>query len=149
MKMPMLSSDGVTLTTNKNEILERWAEHFNCVLNRLASINGQAIQGLPQVDVNPNLDIPISEYEVAKGVKRMSTGKAPDEDANPAEVLKSVGPSLLRKLTEMYQSFWESETLPREFKGATIMHIYKRNWATSGHAIIRERSFLSQSQERS
>ena len=30
---PLLSSDGTTILTDKKLILERWAEHFNSVLN--------------------------------------------------------------------------------------------------------------------
>ena len=55
---PMLSADGSTLITDKTEIVDRWVEHFNGVLNWPSSINDEAIQRLPQVDVNPDLEIP-------------------------------------------------------------------------------------------
>ncbi len=35
---PLLSADGATLITDKHKIAERWAEHFNGVLNRPSSI---------------------------------------------------------------------------------------------------------------
>ena len=120
---PLLSADSATLITDKNKIVERWAEHFKGVLNRPSSINDEAIQRLAQVDINPDLYIALSEDEVAKAIKQMSTGKAPGPDAIPDEVFKS---SLLHKLTALFQSFWERETLPQEFKDATIVHIYKR-----------------------
>ena len=123
---PMLSADGSTLITDKNEILERWAEHFDSVLNRPSTINDEAIQRLPQVATNEALAIPPTENEVAKAIKQMSVGKAPGPDAIPAEVFQSGGPSLITKLTELFQSVWESEILPQDFKDATIVHIYKR-----------------------
>ncbi|XP_071508585.1 uncharacterized protein [Diadema antillarum] len=46
---PILSADGSTLLTEKKLILERWAEHFNSVLNQPAQINNEAINRLPQV----------------------------------------------------------------------------------------------------
>ena len=122
----MLSANGKKLITDKNKIVERWAEHFDGVLNLPSSINDAAIQCLPQVAVNPELDIPPSEDEVAKAIKQMSCGKAPGHDAIPAEVFKSGGPPLLTKVTELFKSFWDNETLPQEFKDATIVHIYKR-----------------------
>jgi len=122
---PMLSADGATLITEK-EMVERLAVHFCDVLNRQLSNNDEAIQRLPQMDKNPDLDVPPSEDEVAKAIKHMSSGKAPGRDAIPAEVFKSGGPSLLQKLTALFQSSWENETLPQEFKDATIVHIYKR-----------------------
>ena len=36
----LLSADGSTLLTDIKDILKRWAEHFNSVLNRQSSING-------------------------------------------------------------------------------------------------------------
>ena len=122
----MLSADGKELITDKNKIVERWAEHFNGVLNRPSSINDAAIECLPQVAVNLELDIPPSEDEVAIAVKQMSCEKAPGPDAIPAEVFKPGGPALPTKLTELFKSFWDNETLPQEFKDATIVHIYKR-----------------------
>ena len=91
----MLSADGTKLITDKNEIVERWAEHFDGELNRRSSINDSAIQSLTQVAINPELDIPPSEDEVATAIKQMSSGKAPGSDAITAEVLRSGGPALL------------------------------------------------------
>ena len=91
----MLSVDGTNQITDKNEIVERWAEHFDSELNRPSSINDPAIQRLTQVAINPELDIPPSEDEVAKAIKQMSSGKAPGSYAIPAEVFNSGGPALL------------------------------------------------------
>ena len=100
----MLSADGAKLITDKNEIVKRWAEHFSGVLNRPSSINDAVIQHLPQVAVNPELDIPPSD-EVAQAIKQMSCGKAPGPDAISIEVFKLGGPALLTKLTGLLKSF--------------------------------------------
>ena len=42
--LSLLSADRTKLITEKNEILERWAEHFNGVLKKLSSINDKAIE---------------------------------------------------------------------------------------------------------
>ncbi|KAK3879133.1 hypothetical protein Pcinc_016292 [Petrolisthes cinctipes] len=63
---PLRSADGTTLLKSK-EILERWAEHFDTVLNRPSSINNEAIACLPKVAINPNLDIPPSVEELLYG----------------------------------------------------------------------------------
>ena len=44
---PLLSADGSTLLTDKLDILKRWAEHFNSVLNRSSYVNDNAINRLP------------------------------------------------------------------------------------------------------
>ena len=43
----MLSEDGSTLLTDKKQILERWAEHFDNMINRPAAINDKAIARFP------------------------------------------------------------------------------------------------------
>ena len=112
--------------TDKKGILERWAEHFNGVLNRPPKINDEAIQRLLQVEINKDLDALPSVDEVARAIKHMSTGKASGPDAIPAEIFKSDGISLTRRITDLFCSHWEKGTLPQAFKDATIVHIYKR-----------------------
>ena len=123
---PILSADGSKLITDKKGILERWAEHFNGILNRPSKINDEAIQRLLQVEINIDLDALPSVDEVARAIKHMSTGKAPGPDAIPAEIFKSGGILLTKRLTDFFHSNWEKETLPQAFKDATIVHIYKR-----------------------
>ena len=119
----VLSADGSKLITDKKGILEKWAEHFNGVLNRPSKVNDAAIQRLLQVEINKDLDdaLPFVD-EVARAIKHISTGP----DAIPAEILKSGGISLTRRLNDLFRSHWEKETLPQAFKNATIVHIYKR-----------------------
>ena len=62
----------------------------------------------------------------SEAFKQSSSWKAPGQDAAPAEVYKTGGPTLLNHLTSLYQSMWEKEQLPQEFRDATIVHIYKR-----------------------
>ena len=122
----LLSADGSTLQVEKKMIIERWAEHFNSVLNRPAQINNEAINRLPQVPINHKLDVPPSKKEIDTAITQLSSGKAPGSDSIPAEVYKNGGPITLTKLTKLYQSMWSKEQLPQEFRDATVVHIYKR-----------------------
>ena len=92
---PLLNVDGTKLLTEKNQILERWAEHFSNVLNRPADINDEAIDRLPQVEINEDLDTLPTEDEVRKAVKQLSFGKALSPDAIPAEVYKAGSPAMM------------------------------------------------------
>ena len=47
---PLLSADRISLLTDKEAILKRWAEHFDGVLNRPSSINDEAVNRLPRVE---------------------------------------------------------------------------------------------------
>ena len=96
---PLLSADGTSLLTDKDAILKRWAEHFDGVLNWPSSINGEAINRLPQVECNPLLDELPTVSETVKAIKILSSGKAPGSDAIPAEIYKAEGPPVAEKLT--------------------------------------------------
>ena len=122
----LLSADGNTLLTDKEAILERWAEHFNSVLNRPSSINQDAIDRLPQIECNVLLDEFPTVTETRKAVQQLSSGKAPGADAIPAEVYKAGGLPMAEKLTELIHCMWRNEAIPQEFKDASIIHLYKR-----------------------
>ena len=85
----LLSVDGSTLHTDKEAILKRWAEHFNSVLNRLSSINKDAIDRLPQTECIVLLDEFPTIMETRKAVQQLSSGKAPGAGAIPAAVYKA------------------------------------------------------------
>ena len=70
-----LSADGTKLITDQNKILERWAKHFSTVLNHPSSINDEAIQCLPQVPVNHELDAPPTLGKTQKAIRQLSNGK--------------------------------------------------------------------------
>ena len=123
---PILSADGSTLFTEKEEILDRWSEHFQNVLNRPSNINEEAIDRLPQVELNTSLSDPPTLEETAEAISLLSNGKAPGPDAIPAEVYKAGGHILVEKLTELFKSMWEQESVPQEFKDASIIHLYKK-----------------------
>ena len=123
---PILSADGQKLLTEKAHILDRWAEHFDAVLNRSSHINEEAINRLPQNTINLNMGNPptLSELEIA--IHQLSSGKAPGADAIPAEVYKHTGPLLRNKLKQLIDVIWDQEIVPQEFKDASIIHLYKR-----------------------
>nr|VZH98591.1 unnamed protein product [Spirometra erinaceieuropaei] len=123
---PLLSADGSTFLTEKTQILQRWAEHFLTVLNRPSVIYDAAIERLPQVETNVDLDLPPSLQETIRAVQQPSSGKAPGSDAIPDEVYKHGGPLLMDHLTALFQEMWRQGEVPQDFKDATIVHLYKR-----------------------
>ena len=86
----LLSAAGATLISDNDMILERWAEHFCRVLNRPSSINAEAIDYLPQVEVSPSLAKLPTEEEALSAIRLLSHGKAPGADSIPTEIYKVV-----------------------------------------------------------
>ncbi|VDM02061.1 unnamed protein product [Schistocephalus solidus] len=64
----------------------RWAEHFQSVLNQPSTISDAAIDRLPEVEINANLDLPPSLHETIRAVRQLSSGKAPGSDVILAEI---------------------------------------------------------------
>ena len=122
---PLFNVDGTTVVTDKPAILNRRAEHFSAFLNRPADINAEAISRLPQVETNTDLERPLSEEDVKKAIKQLSSGKAPGADAIPAEVYQHGGDTLLHKLTDLFRRMWDEEVIPQQLKDASIVRLYK------------------------
>ncbi|VDL97168.1 unnamed protein product [Schistocephalus solidus] len=113
-------SDGTTLLTEKSQILKRWSEHFRNVLNCSSAISDAAIDRLPQVDTNNDLDLPPSLPETIQAVQQISSGKASGSDAIPPEVYKHGGPQLMAELTTLFQEMWHQGQVPQDFKDASV-----------------------------
>ena len=97
--IPLLSADGSTLLTDKEAILERWAEHFKSVPNRTSTVNNNVINRLPQIGCNVLLDEFPTVTETRKAIQHLSSGKAPGADVIPAEVYKAGELPMAEKLT--------------------------------------------------
>ena len=63
--------------------------------------------------------------ETVKAIKLLSSGKAPESDAMPAEIYKAGG-TPVAKMTELFHIMWRKEAIPQEFKDASIIYLFKR-----------------------
>ena len=120
--IPLLTPDESTLLTDKYAILERWTEHLNSVLNRPSSVNDNAINRLPQIECNVLLDEFPTVTETRIAIQHLSSGKAPDADAIPAEVYKAGG----LPMAEKFQCICRKKAIPQDFKDVSIIYLYKR-----------------------
>ena len=109
--------------TDKEAIFERWREHVNSVLNRPSSIDVDAIDRLPQLECNVLLDEFPTVVETRKIVQQLSSGKAPDADAIPAEVYKAGGLPMAEKLKELFHCMWRKEAIQQEYKDSSIINL--------------------------
>ena len=121
---PIRDSEG-NLQTAKASILERWAEHFDTLLNRPSIIEDQIIDDLPQRSLINLLDECPTIAEAKKAVDHLQSGKAPGPDGIPPEIFKSGGYALLVRLTNFFQLCWDNGVLPQDLKDANIIHLYK------------------------
>uniref|UniRef100_A0A0X3Q2K7 Uncharacterized protein n=1 Tax=Schistocephalus solidus TaxID=70667 RepID=A0A0X3Q2K7_SCHSO len=125
--VPLFNTDGTTLLTEKTQILRHWAKHFNGVSKRPSNLSDAAIDRLPKVEANADLDLPPSLDETIRAVQQHSNGKTLGAYAIPAEIYKQGGPQLMNLLTALFQERWHQGQVSQSFKEATIVHLYRKN----------------------
>ncbi|VDL90943.1 unnamed protein product [Schistocephalus solidus] len=126
MQTAMKEPHRYSALTEKSIILKSWAEHFRSALNCSSAISDAAIDRLPQVDMNNDLDLPPKVPERIPAVQHISSAKAPESDAFPPEVYKHGWPWLMAGLTTLFQVMWHQGQVPQDFKDATVVQLYKR-----------------------
>ena len=138
---PLLSADGSTLLTDKAEILRRWVEHFDSVLNFPSHINEDVIPQLSQVKMNMSLDDPPTVAEVEKVIAALSSGKAPGSDA---WIYKVGGTRLAIKINELFETIWRESRMHLRMP---LLSTYTREKVTDSAASTTVTFLSSQLQE--
>ena len=123
---PVKTSDGNTLLKEKQEILNRWAEHFSTLLNHHNEADINITESLPQLMPLQVLDETPTFIEVIQAVKRLKDNKSPGPDGIAAELLKKGGYALKLKLHELVCKIWHTGEVPQDLKDSAIITIYKR-----------------------
>ena len=63
--------------------------------------------------------------EVLRAIRQTSSGKAPGIDGITAEMFKSAGPVALAAFHTLLTNIWEEEELPKDFRDATVVSLFK------------------------
>ena len=91
----LLASGNSTLLTEKQDLLDRWTQHFRALLNVHTDVNPNQADSMPQSPVQqwivaiPTLD------EVRLALSLLSSGKAPGADGIHPEIIQHGGQKLL------------------------------------------------------
>ncbi|XP_041934160.1 uncharacterized protein LOC121696990 [Alosa sapidissima] len=121
-----LSAAGDSLLKDRQEILERWAEHFNGLLNHSNPADPNILDKAPVMPQMRHLDSPPDFGETSKAIRSLKNNKSPGPDGIPAEVFKHGGYLLTRRLHLLITKIWQSENVPQDWKDANIIILYKQ-----------------------
>ena len=66
IQAPLRSSDGSTLLTDKETILQRWSEHFEGLFSDRRTVQESSLAKISQVNVKLELGDPPSREEIKK-----------------------------------------------------------------------------------
>ena len=137
------SSDGSTLLTDKEDILQRWSEHFEGLFSDRGTVQESSLAKIPEVDVKLELDDPTTREEIRKATMQMKVGKSPGIDGIPAEVYHHGGEAVLDKLQDLFTNCWEKGTLPQDLRNAVIVFLYQNKGEISDRSNYRGITLLS------
>ncbi|BHF70986.1 hypothetical protein SprV_0401404000 [Sparganum proliferum] len=98
---------------------------YKNVLNRPSTISDAAIDRLPQVGINVDLDLPLSLPEAIRAVQQFSSGNASGSDAIPVELHNHEDNRLMDQLTAVFQEMWRYRQVAQNFRDSTTSHRYK------------------------
>ncbi|XP_048485578.1 uncharacterized protein LOC105392632 [Plutella xylostella] len=142
-KVPLRSLDGAHLLTGKEDVLKRWAEHFDTLLNVDRSADIRNIGLLPQLPLATELDEPLSRDEIVTAIRQQQNKRAVGSDLIPGELLKYGGEELHDLISELFVRMWEEERVPDDFKVSRIIALYKNKGDRSDCNSYRGISLLS------
>lgn len=120
---PVKDKLGHTLS-DKEAQMERWAEHFEELLNRPAPENPPIIPEA-ETDLLINCDKPKKE-EIIEAIKKIRNGKAAGPDQIPPEALKADPETTAEMLLPLFEKIWYDEEIPTEWKEGHIIKIPKK-----------------------
>lgn len=97
------NGDG-TLITDQNDILDKWKDYFENLLNCDEPINS-----FTWTDVDPNEIeyLPPDRFEIAEQIKRLKNHKTPGEDGIQAEILKILDEETISNIQNLVELVWK------------------------------------------
>ena len=123
---PLTALDGETLLKEKDEILNRFAEHFDQLLNIPGNVDYAALNTIADRPTATDLDDEPVYEELVKAIDSTMENKAPGRCGLPAEVWKYGGNKLKERLFELIVNIWKKEQMPQDWKDANITAIFKK-----------------------
>ena len=124
------ATDG-SLLTGKQNVLGRFKEHFNALLNGLTyEANEDDFNFLN--DDGRQVDVPTLE-EVEQAVSLLKNNRTPSSDNIPEELLKHGGEKLAKVMHEIVFETWNKEAMPDEWLEGVIVPLHKK-----GDKLVRE-----------
>ena len=112
-------------TTNSlDQQMNRWAEHFEELLNRPAPPNPPDIDPA-DVDLPINCEKPTRD-EIRRAITQMKNGKAAGPDDIPAEALKADLEASVEMLYPLFERIWEEEEVPADWKEGHLIKLPKK-----------------------
>ena len=121
--------------------MNHWAEHFQEVVNCQVDIKVIPIEDLPVITPPPissvttlsdhDLSSLLSEEEIITAISELRSGKAPGLDGISLEMLSLGGEVTLRWLKSIFDTIWETESVPEDWQSQILVPLHKKGSRTN------------------
>ena len=122
-EVPVKDKDGNSIPGDENQ-MQRWAEHFEELLNRPPPDDPPNIEPADQ-DLEIDCEVPDMD-EILLAIKQQKSGKAPGPDNIPPEALKEAEELNTEALHMLFKDIWENEEIPNDWKEGYVVKIPKK-----------------------
>ena len=114
-------SGGGELLTSTGDIVGRWKEYFEDLLNPTDTPSVEEAEA-----GDPEVDSFITQAEVTEVVRKLPSGKAPGVDEIRPEYLKSLDIVGLSWLTRLCNVAWQLGTVPLDWQTGVVVPLFKK-----------------------
>ena len=119
------------LLSEEDDILRRWAEYFDKLLNAELSNQRTTNQETHQVFSATDEPIPTLD-EVNNAIQKLKNNKKkPGMDLIQAELIKKAGPDFIERMHQLIISIWTTEVIPEDWNWSIICPIHKKGDVTA------------------
>lgn len=110
--------------TDIQGMLNLWREHFNSLLN--GDLNTEEAE--PEIPITDDgVHITPPDYdEVCLAIKRLKNNKAPGDDGISAELFKTGGQELIKRVHMLLNKIWSDESMPSDWNLSILCSIHKK-----------------------
>ena len=122
-EVPVKDKDGNSIPGEHRQ-MERWAEHFEELLNRPPPADPPDIEPAEE-DLEIDCEVPDMD-EILLAIKQQKSGKAAGPDSIPPEALKQAEDVNSEALHMLFNDIWEKEDIPNDWREGYIVKIPKK-----------------------
>ena len=124
-KMEVIKDRNGKLLTTESEVIKRWKEHFQEVLNRPVPETPADVEigDVEELDVNVTH---ISKEEIRSALRALKSNKAAGTDNITGEVRKADAETTINELEKVFRLIWDAEEVPDDWKEGLIVKLPKK-----------------------
>jgi hypothetical protein len=122
----LIATDGSTVLQGRTEILNRFADHFDQLLNVPGLVDNEALGSLQTRPEIVCLSDPPDLKEIVDALDTTQEGRSPGKCGIPAEIWKHGGTEIVSELHKLILKIWSEENTPQDWRDASIIPIFKK-----------------------